>query len=373
MTRAFRFALTASLAVLAAADGGVAHAQSSACAQLEAQLIALDRGSGADSARELREYDTSIRQQEGEINRATAEARRQRCIGGFFIQRHSSAPQCKALLTTIDRQKANLRRLREARSRHRGDPFAVSRQRNDILRAMQSHRCPTVQARVRTAPRGGGLLSAIFGQGRTRSYGEDTFFQGSTGLGTYRTLCVRACDGYYFPISFSTVPGQFQADEAACRAMCPGADVSLFTHRNPGEESDSMVSLTGQSYSALPTAFRYRQEYDPGCGCGTPATVTASLGTGFDLSRRPLAAPLIALPKTRPAISEDPETLANRAGGFTIRRAPRDSGAVVAELPGAPEVRVVGPSFYYGQKTEIGMLLPAQKPPLRDESDRISP
>ena len=26
--------------------------------------------------------------------------------------------------------------------------------------------------------------------------------------GTYRTVCVRSCDGFYFPISFATVPAR---------------------------------------------------------------------------------------------------------------------------------------------------------------------
>src|SRR5690606_29512315 len=33
--------------------------------------------------------------------------------------------------------------------------------------------------------------------------------------GTYRTVCVRLCDGFFFPISFATTPDRFGADEAA--------------------------------------------------------------------------------------------------------------------------------------------------------------
>src|SRR5690606_7810279 len=69
--------------------------------------------------------------------------------------------------------------------------------------------------------------------------------------GSYRTMCVRTCDGYYFPISFATSPANFARDEQACRARCPGARVELYTHA-PTAESDSMISMTGMPYEELP-------------------------------------------------------------------------------------------------------------------------
>ena len=35
---------------------------------------------------------------------------------------------------------------------------------------------------------------------------------GNLPFATYRTICVRLCDGYYFPVSFSTLPNHFQRD-----------------------------------------------------------------------------------------------------------------------------------------------------------------
>ncbi|WP_436428603.1 DUF2865 domain-containing protein, partial [Enterococcus faecium] len=54
--------------------------------------------------------------------------------------------------------------------------------------------------------------------------------------GTYRTVCARSCDGFYFPISFATVPSRFPDDERTCKALCPASDATLFTYRNPGED-----------------------------------------------------------------------------------------------------------------------------------------
>ena len=85
---------------------------------------------------------------------------------------------------------------------------------------------------------------------------------------TYRTLCVRLCDGYYFPISYSTLPSRFSQDAGKCQSRC-AAPAELFVYRNPGEEPEQMVSLQGKGYNELPVAWRYRKEYVKGCSCKT--------------------------------------------------------------------------------------------------------
>ena len=83
---------------------------------------------------------------------------------------------------------------------------------------------------------------------------------------TYRTLCVRLCDGFYFPISPATPQSRFARDADACSASC-GSEARLFYHPNVGGNVDTMVGLTGMAYSALPNAFKYRQALVPSCGC----------------------------------------------------------------------------------------------------------
>ncbi len=84
--------------------------------------------------------------------------------------------------------------------------------------------------------------------------------------GTYRTVCVRTCDGYFFPISFSTTRERFSADEAKCQSSC-SSDARLYVYRNPGEEPDNMVDLSGRPYTRSKTAFLYRTAYDASCKC----------------------------------------------------------------------------------------------------------
>jgi uncharacterized protein DUF2865 len=83
---------------------------------------------------------------------------------------------------------------------------------------------------------------------------------------TYRTMCVRLCDGYYWPVSFATLKDGFERDERACAQSC-SASVALYHYPNPGAEVVDMVSLRGLPYKDLATAFLHRTTYDPNCKC----------------------------------------------------------------------------------------------------------
>lgn len=84
--------------------------------------------------------------------------------------------------------------------------------------------------------------------------------------GSYRTLCVRLCDGFYFPIGFSTPRSGLGRDAEKCESSC-GAQARLFFHPNPGGDIDTMVDMAGRAYAALPTAFKYRKTLVAGCRC----------------------------------------------------------------------------------------------------------
>ncbi|GGB42615.1 hypothetical protein GCM10011316_13130 [Roseibium aquae] len=90
--------------------------------------------------------------------------------------------------------------------------------------------------------------------------------------GTFRTLCVRTCDGFYFPVSFSTGLEQFANDAARCTEICPAAPTALFVHRNPGEMTEDMISLAGVPYAETENAYRFRSELVPQCSCRNTTT-----------------------------------------------------------------------------------------------------
>jgi len=87
--------------------------------------------------------------------------------------------------------------------------------------------------------------------------------------GKYRTLCVRQCDGYYFPISFATTRGGLKKDAKVCQARCPGQG-TLFYLRSPGTDVANAKDRRGRRYADLKVAFRYRKEYVKACACRPP-------------------------------------------------------------------------------------------------------
>lgn len=348
-------AIAASLTATVAT--GAAHAQDNVCVDLEARLVQLERGNGGGS--DPRQFDGPIAQQRSEIDRATAEARRSGCMGGFFIFQKTPAPKCGQLMATINQMQGNLQKLMSQRAEAGGDPFSLAQQRSDVLRALAQNRCGSTLASTNdefAMPREG-LFASLFG-GRLRTFDDMGPFSPDTNFGTYRTLCVRTCDGFYFPISFSTVPSQFADDEQTCQAMCPGTEVNLYTYRNPGEDAEQMVSLSGEPYTSLPTAFQFRTKYDKSCTCHS-ATATADGFADFSQVQTPDAiAPMpptgtvTPMPRLRPAAGEDPETIANRAGGFVpgpVTPPAASESATTASADGQKQIRIVGPTSYYGE------------------------
>ncbi|MGF1650492.1 MAG: DUF2865 domain-containing protein [Hyphomicrobiaceae bacterium] len=88
-------------------------------------------------------------------------------------------------------------------------------------------------------------------------------------LPRYRTLCVRLCDGYYFPISFAATRSNFSRDQKVCEARCPGQAV-LFHVPSPAGDIADARDKSGKLYKELPTAFRYRKALVNACACRPP-------------------------------------------------------------------------------------------------------
>lgn len=243
------------------------------CPRLEAQLAAIDRG-GADPAQaeQIRRYQDAASRQQHELERVTAQARRMGCdSSGFFSLFSGQSAECGPVNTRIQQMRANLDQITNSLERLRGgghgSPERAS-QRRSVLMALAQNNCGPQYANAVRNSGPGGFFENLFGGGQS---GPDVTIPppetGGAPSGTYRTVCVRTCDGYYFPISFATVPSRFADDERTCKNQCPAQQASLFTYRNPGEDMNQAVSISGQPYSSLPNAFKYRQEYNAACSC----------------------------------------------------------------------------------------------------------
>lgn len=82
-----------------------------------------------------------------------------------------------------------------------------------------------------------------------------------------RTVCVRMCDGYHFPIGSLRNDTELPGHQRVCQSMCPGAPVKLFTVANGKASIAEAVASDGQIYSALPMAWAHERASDPTCQC----------------------------------------------------------------------------------------------------------
>jgi hypothetical protein len=251
-------------ATLLLASGVAAFAQSPnpVCRGLEAQLASLDRG-GGDRGDQQRRYEDAVNRQQFELDRLNSQARKLECGGsGLFSIFQNSPPQCATLTRQIEQTRESVDRARADLQRSGGN-LDAGEQRRSLLFALGNNNCGP-QYRNASLSAGGGqgrtFLDNLFGNNGGGGFSSD-------GGSTFRTICVRTCDGFYYPISFATNSSRFRDDEQACQRSCPASPVTLYTYRNPGEDVAQAVSLNGQTYSELPNAFRYRQQFDATCSC----------------------------------------------------------------------------------------------------------
>ena len=82
----------------------------------------------------------------------------------------------------------------------------------------------------------------------------------------YRTVCVRLCDGYYWPVSTSTTEVHFGHDRNTCESSC--SQPAKLYYAPPGDsDASQLVGLDGKPYTSLDTAFLYRKALQPQCQC----------------------------------------------------------------------------------------------------------
>jgi hypothetical protein len=354
--------------------------QNPVCGRLEAQLASLDRGDPT-RADQVRRYEEALQQQQVELDRTVALAKRTGCEGsGFFLFGRSQAPQCDDLNSRIQRMRANVDRLNADIQQLRGGP-STEGQRRQILMALGQYNCgPQYRSAEAPPTQSRGFFQTLFGGGGGGGSSTSAPF-GSGDLtpsdqsSSYRTICVRTCDGYFFPVSYSTSPARFRDDEQACQRMCPASEVVLYTYRNPGEDVAQAVSVSGQPYTSLPNAFRYRQEFNAACSCKRPGEswsealkhlddttvergdIVVTEETAKTLSQPKPEAPARGA-KQSPKGKNDPRAAATPAPPTSATPAPVSSAplpdatpapapapAPAAEPDGKKSIRTVGPPF----------------------------
>jgi hypothetical protein len=89
----------------------------------------------------------------------------------------------------------------------------------------------------------------------------------SAGLTSGRSVCVRLCDGAFFPIAPMANRSDIANNEESCSALCPDAPTALYVEPSGSDKIEDAVSPSGAPYTALPVALRYRTAQDNTCAC----------------------------------------------------------------------------------------------------------
>jgi hypothetical protein len=87
-------------------------------------------------------------------------------------------------------------------------------------------------------------------------------------------VCVRLCDGYFFPLPSAAADTAAQA--ASCNSLCPDAPTQVY-YRGASERIEDSTTADGRRYTALPVALRYRSTADSTCSCHRDAVAYAPL------------------------------------------------------------------------------------------------
>ena len=254
-------ALLATLGVavcLVSAD--TARSQSADCQRLRQEISELPRNS------QSAQYQAAAEKQRAEIDRTVAYAHSIGCEKRQFLFFGSPPPaECGPLDARMARMRANLDDLQARAGGGQGG-------RGELI--------ARYNAQYTNAPsRSPNLLEALFGQPKPAEVRDEPLLPegldkpertidpniGELRAGS-KAVCVRACDGAFFPVSYSASGGRLDGLEDLCRALCPNADVSLYTYPSSGE-IEQAVSISGTRYIDSPNALQYRKTFDSSCSC----------------------------------------------------------------------------------------------------------
>ena len=374
--RAFFLLLLAAL--MLTLDVQTVYAQSTQCRQLENALRQFDRNG---DFRRMQGNSSAARQLQREVQAAESQYIRDGCNDDAKAGRTLS-PHCQQVARVVLRLRAEYAEVAQSVD----TANAVAQQREAILQEMARFRCDAGSSANFNNERQS-IFDRVFGTTSEDDFTDGDFIDGGDywgyqGYQTVRTVCVRLSDGYFWPISYSTLPDYLGNDAQQCQAMCPNTQVELYYYDNPGQEPEQMRNLAGVPYTSLPNAFAYRTAFDKTASCraqpqadGTVTMASAADGSGramLDINGISFPLPLrdprgvvpvsvaeapqeevaavamadVPLPRRRPA---GPGEVAARPSNQT----PAEAELRIVEF-GDKKVRVVGPDTPYAQAGQAG-------------------
>jgi hypothetical protein len=206
--------VVAGLLALIALTGFARAETTELCRRYRAELASLERAGGDPGRGELAQLRTYYAQVG--------------CEGGRFLFFDTRPPQCEAVA----------QRIRYLSAQPAEDGYTQARRRQ--LLAAVSANCDAGTPAAGRAPQ--------------------------TARGGGQVICVRTCDGGYFPMN--NLPEGRDGADTMCQALCPGTQAVAYSMPAGDEGLKQAASVNGRrAYSTLPNAFKFRAALVPDCSC----------------------------------------------------------------------------------------------------------
>lgn len=326
-----RFILLAAFGVaigLAHIAPSFAQAGSQVCMRLErelARLHSVERSSGASE--QISRFHQAVNQQQENMGIMRRQLSRAGCpTDSYSALRYGG--QCRAMGERLMAMERNLESLLGQISRMEGRTSQSGQIRN-IQAELQRNRCfeqaqptrvravpddfnrypndPTMQSPHQSSGGWGNQLSPQEMENLRRAREEHVWERSNT----LRTVCVRTCDGFFFPVSLSTTRSRVDADAQSCQAQCPAAEAKLFYFPSRTGDMNSAVAMDGTRYMDIENAMRYQREFVPNCACHTPEMITERANMSVRADQE---------------ISVEPQTVAQKLHGLELVPLPPERG-----------------------------------------------
>lgn len=93
----------------------------------------------------------------------------------------------------------------------------------------------------------------------------------SQGSGWYgygqMAVCVRTCDGYFFPLGLTADQASIDGQKSLCTALCPAAKTEIYFMPQGADGIETAFNAGGRPYSKMPHALRYTKSLAATCTC----------------------------------------------------------------------------------------------------------
>lgn len=288
--------------VIIGASASASFAQAPVCGQIRAELASLGNtpvNTGSAEAGRLRT----------DLARVRVALQQNDCNARGFLGFGGPAPVCAPLKAQAGQIEARLQQVQGG-----GGPNGA--RRAQLMAALDRYNCLGGQPQqqrgvIYAAPQAPSLFDQLFGNQPAARVDDplpgivDPDAQAEAErkerLGGRMAICVRTCDGFYFPVNFEGISARDEHN-AVCQALCPGSETQVFFMRAGGDVSMA-ATRSGQPYTALPNALKYREKRDEACFCKQPGMTWAQASEGVEDIVEARKGDLVVTPEQAAAMS----------------------------------------------------------------------